>query len=201
VPAGKLVATAITFKPGYTYSKTDTLDLNSNEFHFRSFEERGTGTYMNMNICGGNKPMCDWNVSSIIRNGERNNWSSWKGFFLPSWAFNIGYGFEHHSIYYKVTTTLSGVNEVSASNIALLSNSPNPFNGNTTINYKLVNPSDVLLSVFDATGKKVMEFKEGKQNLGSHSIDINASNLSAGVYYYTLKAGDNSLTKKMVIVE
>lgn len=86
--------------------------------------------------------------------------------------------------------------------VKLGQNSPNPFNTFSTINYELASKSEVALSVYDVTGKKVAEQTEGTQSAGAHTIKVNASNLSAGVYYYSLKVGENnSSAKKMVIVK
>ena len=76
---------------------------------------------------------------------------------------------------------------------------PNPFSGNSTINYSLTEKSDVSFEVFDVTGSKVMELNEGVKTAGNHSIQINASNLNAGVYYYSVIAGDKRITKKMIV--
>ena len=96
-----------------------------------------------------------------------------------------------------------GINEVNnLSGITLFQNQPNPFNKISTINYEIEKNTTVALSVYDVTGKKVVEQNEGNQNAGKHSINFNAENLSAGVYYYSLTAGKNTTsTMKMVIIK
>ncbi len=100
-----------------------------------------------------------------------------------------------------VTTNPAGVDELSAGAIRLSQNVPNPFNHSTLISYELTQANDVSLAVYDVTGKKVMELAQGKQLSGKHNITLDGSSLNSGVYYYTLKAGADHLTKKMIIME
>lgn len=81
-------------------------------------------------------------------------------------------------------------------------NMPNPFNSVSTINYELQAAANVTLSVYDVTGKLVAGQSEGTQSAGAHTITFNGADLSAGVYYYSLKVGENTTsTMKMVIVK
>lgn len=81
-------------------------------------------------------------------------------------------------------------------------NAPNPFNGITAINYELQKNADVTMNVYDVTGKKVAEVKEGEQTAGKHVVKFSSENLASGVYYYSLKVGENTTsTKKMVVVK
>lgn len=76
---------------------------------------------------------------------------------------------------------------------------PNPFTTSTTIEYQLDYPSDVTLSIFNHLGKQV-EFISQQQPQGKQKISWNAEGLSQGIYFYTLKAGDQLATGKMVLV-
>jgi len=83
----------------------------------------------------------------------------------------------------------------------LSQNKPNPMNGNTAIQYELEKYCDnVQLEIFDVHGRKAVVVNEGEKAAGRHSINIESSKLSAGTYYYSLKANGNRLTKKMVVV-
>jgi len=85
-------------------------------------------------------------------------------------------------------------------NIASVSqNRPNPFSGTTTIDVKLTQSSSVVVEVMNVTGQKVMELNNGTLNAGNHSFKINASQLSSGIYFYTVRAGNSSVTKKMIV--
>ena len=85
-------------------------------------------------------------------------------------------------------------------------NYPNPFNPITTIQYELPQRLDVQITIYDMLGRKVHEFIAQKQLAGNHSIqwsgkDINGNPVSAGIYFYQLKAGDFVQTKKMVLIK
>ena len=80
-------------------------------------------------------------------------------------------------------------------------NYPNPFNPSSKINFSLPKSGDVTLVVFDASGKLVETILQGYRLAGSYETEFNASGLASGVYFYTLRAGEFTETKKMVIVK
>ncbi len=87
----------------------------------------------------------------------------------------------------------------------LYQNYPNPFNPTTKISFSLPKDSFVELEVSNVLGQKVTSLLNNKLNAGKHTVDFDASSLSAGVYIYTLKVADNSTTKvsskKMTLVK
>ncbi len=78
-------------------------------------------------------------------------------------------------------------------------NFPNPFNNTSVVTVNLKKASELSLEVFNLTGQKVYEINNGKVVAGSHTLTIDASNLSSGVYFYTVYAGAVKVTKKMII--
>ena len=85
--------------------------------------------------------------------------------------------------------------------VSLENNYPNPFNPSTKISFALKAEANVNLSVFDVSGRKVSELISLKMAKGEHSVDFNASNLAAGVYYYSINANGFTVTKKMVLAK
>lgn len=83
----------------------------------------------------------------------------------------------------------------------LLSNYPNPFNNSTKIEFVLPQQSYVGLSVYNMQGQKVADLVNGNMNSGRHVVDFKVTNLSSGVYFYTLKTGNNIATKKMLYLK
>ena len=91
----------------------------------------------------------------------------------------------------------------------LLSNYPNPFNPETWIPYHLAEPADVTLTIYGIDGKIVRRLDLGHQVAGFYQSRSRAAYwdgrnalgepVANGVYFYTLKAGDFSATKKMLI--
>ena len=80
---------------------------------------------------------------------------------------------------------------------SLQQNYPNPVNGKTEIVYELANSTDVNVDITDMTGRTVLSFNEGNKPAGKHSLQVNTIGLEAGVYFYTLKAGNFIDTKRM----
>ena len=85
--------------------------------------------------------------------------------------------------------------------IKMSQNQPNPAGSETTIQYEIQNNATVSLEIFDVMGRKVVSMNEGEKNKGKHSINITTEKLASGTYYYSLKANDKRLTKKMVITK
>ena len=87
----------------------------------------------------------------------------------------------------------------------LSQNYPNPFNPTTHIKYELSADSRVSLTIFDATGREVKSIVNNFQSAGYYDINVNASDLSSGVYYFKLNAvystGSFDKTLKMMIVK
>ena len=84
---------------------------------------------------------------------------------------------------------------------SLSQNYPNPFNPSTIINYQTPVDNFVTLKVFDVLGREVAQLVNTYKEAGTHSVEFNASDLSSGLYFYTLRANGYSLTKKMIITK
>ena len=78
-------------------------------------------------------------------------------------------------------------------------NYPNPFSGTTQIDFELVAGSDVTFEVTDISGRQVMELNKGMMPAGKHTIVLETRNFDAGIYFYTMKAGDFTKTRQLVI--
>mgnify|MGYP005722509967 FL=1 len=90
-------------------------------------------------------------------------------------------------------------------NFRLFSNSPNPFNSTTKINYQLLYQNYIRLNIFDTNGNAVIELVNEFQRAGIHSIPwkgINDQglNLPSGIYYYQIQVGDHVDSNKMVLI-
>lgn len=80
-----------------------------------------------------------------------------------------------------------------------LMNYPNPFSGLTTIQFQTLSNGLVVLDVLDQTGKKISNLINEELSAGIHQIDFNGSSLLNGLYFYQLKVGNCSTTRKMII--
>ncbi|NHZ86748.1 MAG: T9SS type A sorting domain-containing protein, partial [Planctomycetia bacterium] len=88
----------------------------------------------------------------------------------------------------------------------LCNNYPNPFNPTTTITYGLEKDCNVLISIYDISGKLITMLQNEYKTQGTHSITWNGvddfgNKVGGGVYFYQVKAGDFIETKKMVLLK
>lgn len=84
---------------------------------------------------------------------------------------------------------------------ALNQNYPNPFNPSTNIQFDL--PKDVFVSikVYDIAGREMAILINDFKNAGRYIVAFNGSQFASGIYFYTIKAGDFEVTKRMVLVK
>ncbi len=84
---------------------------------------------------------------------------------------------------------------------ALTGNYPNPFNPTTEIRYQKSEIGHIRLSVYDLLGREVAVLVNSVQPEGQYSVSFNAMNLSSGVYLIRMQAGEQSFTRKMMLVK
>jgi WD40 repeat protein len=85
-------------------------------------------------------------------------------------------------------------------NYAISQNYPNPFNPSTTIEFDLPKFSDVRIEVYNIAGQKIQTLIDKKMSKGNHQVEFNAQNLSSGVYFYRIEAGEFQDVKKMILL-
>ena len=88
----------------------------------------------------------------------------------------------------------------------LYQNYPNPFNPTTKIKYDLPQDNMVTITIYDIMGRNVRTIVNTKQTAGYHSLQWDAKNnigskAAAGVYIYTIQAGEFNASKKMVLLK
>ena len=84
---------------------------------------------------------------------------------------------------------------------SLEQNYPNPFNPSTTIKYEIPEAALVTIKVYDISGKEVATLVNENMNYGRYEVKFNGDNLSTGVFYYKLTAGNFTEVKKMILIK
>ena len=102
--------------------------------------------------------------------------------------------------------TLSTDRDVIPLQFVLHQNYPNPFNPVTTLRYDLPEDAMVTITVYNMMGRQVSTLVSSHQNAGYKSVQWNATNnsgqpISAGLYIYTIQAGEFSQTRKMILLK
>lgn len=112
-------------------------------------------------------------------------------------------GDDAYIVYKTFEIPIVGVedDEVAPVTFALEQNYPNPFNPATTIKFSLPERADVSLKVYDMLGREVAELINGVTEAGQHEVDFNATDLASGMYVYTIKAGEFTSSKKMMLLK
>jgi len=93
----------------------------------------------------------------------------------------------------------TSIKEPSKMTFNVAQNSPNPFRETTVINVQLEQQANLSLEVFTLMGQKVMDLNKGRLNAGPYQFRLDGSQLPSGIYFYTVKADNESITKKMMV--
>ncbi|MGB7061078.1 MAG: T9SS type A sorting domain-containing protein [Candidatus Zixiibacteriota bacterium] len=85
-------------------------------------------------------------------------------------------------------------------------NYPNPFNNETVVKFNLRRSTEVSLAIYNILGQRVRTLVEGRLAAGSQIVswdgkDDKGNDLSSGIYFYQLKAGEMSETKRLVLLK
>ncbi len=102
---------------------------------------------------------------------------------------------------YGQTVGITPVSNEVPAQYDLSQNYPNPFNPTTKINFAVPKSGLVTIKVYDVVGKEVATLVNEVKNAGSYSVDFTANNVSSGVYFYKISAGDFSAVKRMMLIK
>ncbi|MGD8306109.1 MAG: T9SS type A sorting domain-containing protein [Ignavibacteria bacterium] len=100
-----------------------------------------------------------------------------------------------------ITTSVIDKSSQVPNKFFLFQNYPNPFNPQTNINFSVPEISFVSLKVFDVLGNEIAVLINEEKQAGTYEVELNAIELTSGIYFYHFKAGNFSDTKKMVIMK
>jgi hypothetical protein len=115
-------------------------------------------------------------------------------------TFDAGvYSYRAFRYDWQPAATSTGVNGA-PSTYMLAPNYPNPFNPATTIQFSIARQSRVTLEVFNLLGERVSTLVDEQRPAGSYSERLDGTRLASGVYFYRLKAGDFTATRRMVLL-
>jgi len=115
----------------------------------------------------------------------------------PSSAWTFDNEFEVRS------SSVSAVDDniLSPAVFSLEQNYPNPFNPETVIKYNIAKEGYTTLKVFDILGREVKTLVNENKPAGSYNVVFNSSEISSGVYFYTLTQGSLQFSKKMIVIK
>ncbi|MGE5807055.1 MAG: endo-1,4-beta-xylanase [Ignavibacteria bacterium] len=92
-------------------------------------------------------------------------------------------------------------NKVLPGKFQLFANYPNPFNPITNIRYDIAATSQVTIKIFDVLGRHIQTLVNEMQSPGQYTVTFNASDLSSGIYFYRIEAGNFVAVKKLMLMK
>lgn len=99
--------------------------------------------------------------------------------------------------------TINSINDNIAipDKFTLSQNYPNPFNPVTHMDFGISNMGFVSLKVYNVLGEEIKTLINEIKPAGKYDITFDGSNLSSGIYFYTMKAGEIVITKRMLLLK
>jgi glycosidase len=181
----------------YTYSSTSGNDIiltyanfanvqNNSEvtINRNNFPDDGVNTYYLTNLFNGD-------VIEILPNSTSISLDT-----LSAYETIVYYFGEE-----PVIVSVSDEDNLIIDDFQLSQNYPNPFNPTTQIIYAISQSSHVTIKVFDILGREVTTLVNKQMAKGRYNVSMNGSNLSSGIYFYTMQAGNYFDTKKLVLLK
>ena len=119
-----------------------------------------------------------------------------KPMVAPEWAYSFTVAEENAST--EVSSPASGI---TAREISLSQNFPNPFNHTTRIDYSLPESNEVEISVYDLSGQRIRILVREFVTRGQHTVKWDASGLATGVYLYRIRSGNFEDVKPATLIK
>ncbi|MBK7866393.1 MAG: T9SS type A sorting domain-containing protein [Ignavibacteriales bacterium] len=149
--------------------------------------------FIGMIFDGVNKPNFGYNTTNNGRAWDYNgsSWSAWAETYLMRAKV-------------QSTTAIIEFDNTVPTAFELFQNYPNPFNPTTSIRFSLPEAGEVVMIVYDISGKKIAEIASGYHQAGRYTYEWNGKNdfgsgVASGVYLCTIKAGGKMQTVKMIL--
>ena len=141
------------------------------------------------------------NVTNIIGNGHNVHYDSTLSgnSYLHALTYNLVNG--GYLTPGAVTIGINEINSTVPSEYKLGQNYPNPFNPTTKINFSIMNSGLVTLKVYNNLGKEISTLVNQNLNNGTYTCEFNGNGLPSGVYFYRLKTGGYTETRKMFLIK
>lgn len=188
VKGGDRYGVYVKFKPGYTWNKNNDTLGNYNTFFMISREQET-----------GESPIQYWadnaGFSSYVlpKSVRYNQAGSSNGFLIPTAAYSGLWEYEHHYIWYKLTSNELGIKNVSL-NVSSVGNYPNPSSSNSTVSFTLNQRDEVRLIITDLSGKLIEAFNLGSLSSGQHLEQIDLSRYNNGNYILSVNGSSKIIT-------
>jgi|GEM_PF-4625503 len=148
-----------------------------------------------------NSPILPGYVASIFVDSQQNKWIAIHPYWDQSTTTSYGGGLAIYNENGVVVNVDEKYEEAISKEFILSNNYPNPFNPTTIINYSIPESGFTILKVFNILGSEVATLVYENKLAGKYKVKFDASNLSSGVYIYTLSQNNKKVSKKMLLLK
>lgn len=181
----------------------DNFDYNFKKIWARAFENGGWGPFLH--VTADIIHIFDESIYTTVANASDDAiYVFYQADGTPGTALDGDHDYQENRMIVAAvdkTDLLTGIGDsddlISAANVS--QNYPNPFTGRTTITVNLEKDANLSMIVTNMLGQAVQTFERGAVQSGTYYFEVNGENLPDGVYFYTVKADNSSVTKKMVV--
>jgi hypothetical protein len=188
---------SISFATMVPYQFGDTMEARDGSEITNKMNYFGHSMYINNSVMVPQTEYCNnswWVPGEIGYGGDQNGWEN----AIPGNAY-----FQDRYVNYAIHVTTDKLGTEELDNNLTFGVYPNPVHKNEFLkaDFNLINASNVTIELFDLLGNKVKEIANGYYTSGEHTSDVNISDLDAGMYVYTIKAGNAVSSKKVTIID
>lgn len=123
--------------------------------------------------------------------------------FIVADSLNFLYAGTLSGLYKSVIPIISSVSiggDIAPFQFILYQNYPNPFNPQTRIKYSVPRSDLVQIKLYDMMGGEIKTLINEHRQAGTYEVELEANDLPSGVYFYRMISGNNSETKKMILL-
>ncbi len=191
--AGENVFVALKFKPGFSYSLSDTISRSGNTFQTTMWQEEGANSFP---LYYEDELNCSY-FANYLNLLPITNAQMYEAFYPYYWVdvwpvevpehFDFGVKIRYDEAWLSVNT-----NETKTSANCF----PNPTSEKAIITYSVAENENVKIRLFDINGQIIFEKEEGLKSKGVYFSELDLSALSSGIYLYSV---GNSELKKLVV--
>ncbi|HDP68306.1 MAG TPA: T9SS type A sorting domain-containing protein [Candidatus Marinimicrobia bacterium] len=212
-PYANNLNSSMVFKPGIDLTQVEYATVrywaiyqieNNKDFAYAEMSSDSVNWITMQTFTGMNETWRQYeiNLKPLIDEGAEKAWFRFR-FESDSSGGGAGIIIDDVSIYPEAAVAIDP-NQTDTSlpkEYELSQNYPNPFNPLTTFNYELPRESNVILSVYDVSGRLVKTLVNQTQAAGYYTVNWDAGRHSSGIYIYRIQAGNFQKTKKCILLK
>ena len=176
-----------TYYTAFTFDSSNTLFAALEEYSYTTGRSLGRGIYytINQGASWTFAGLDSMNVNQIVSYGSSTYAVTDRGIYIVN---------KNGAMAVKVQNQIPLKYE-------LFQNYPNPFNPATVLSFVISHSSFIKLKVYDVLGNEIKTLVNEYKPAGKYTISFDASKLASGIYFYVLKAGNNMIAKKMILLK